>query len=201
MKKILVTSSKGGEGKTTTTINLGSYLFNQGYKVAFATCDTNQTLSQKIKCIYLSEETGLAPLKDLDVDYLLIDTGADYNRNIIMRLFMYVDHILFITSYGEFSSQQVVDFVDNYVGDFQLKEKVLGFLPNRTKYRKVFAPDIRLLEELAQEINCSLFSPIPDLIHIPEAIKLDTHYFEYLPENNKAIPYIEKCFEEVLSGI
>ena len=98
MTIIAVANSKGGVGKSTTAVHLAAWLYEQGYKVVLADCDTQQSSSEWIReacpgvrAVRLDNPDHILnelPILAQDADYVVADgpgSQTETSRALLLR--------------------------------------------------------------------------------------------------------------------
>lgn len=101
MSIIAVVNSKGGVGKSTTSVHLAAWLHEQGHKVILADCDTQQSSSEWIReacpgvrAVRLDNPDHILnelPLLAQDCDYVVADgpgSQTETSRALLLRAHM-----------------------------------------------------------------------------------------------------------------
>lgn len=112
MKIITIFNQKGGVGKTTTNINLCSYLANKGYKVLTIDIDPQGNTT-----------SGLGVSKE-NIKYSIYDImTSDININDVIMKIELIDNLYIIPSTIELVGAEV-ELVDNEKREYVLKNKL-----------------------------------------------------------------------------
>ncbi|MBI5765471.1 MAG: ParA family protein [Planctomycetes bacterium] len=95
---IVVANSKGGVGKSTLSVHLAAWLYEQGHKVTLADCDTQQSSSEwireaipEVKAVRLDTPDIILnelPILAQDADYVVADgpgSQTETSRALLLR--------------------------------------------------------------------------------------------------------------------
>ena len=95
---IVVATSKGGVGKSTISVHLAAWLYERGYRVTLADCDTQQSSSEwireavpEVKAVRLDNPDMILndlPILNSDTDYVVADgpgSQTETSRALLLR--------------------------------------------------------------------------------------------------------------------
>jgi len=170
VKIITVANQKGGVGKTTTTMNIGSALMRRGKKVLFVDLDPQANLTS-----YLGVVPGVAPnenIKTIDEYFLSKRTVDDENIS---------NQYLARTNSGAdlFASDQALSGVEYYLFSRPNREKILInlFEPIKGNYDFILIdtpPSLNLLTLNAFCASAYVLVPVqPEFFSLEGIVKLN----------------------------